>query len=126
MSCFGCAGVVGFGIVPRRIRGAAPDPGIFLRHGQRLGSNRSIEHFWHFCQRSGGSGGYATSLSLIWRAGIALRFLAEPVGGRGMEEIGDGNALTADEEFAGRVVGFVAITRATKYTISLAPSDSCV
>ena len=41
------------------------------------------------------------------RAGIALRLLAEPVGGGGLEEIGDGNALAADEEFAGGVVGFV-------------------
>jgi GNAT superfamily N-acetyltransferase len=29
---------------------------------------RSTEHLWHFCQRSGGSGIYATRLSMVWQA----------------------------------------------------------
>lgn len=55
---------------------------------------RSTEHLWHFCERSGGSGCYATSLSRIWRAAgrvltqltgrSAARSSAESSSGAGM------------------------------------------
>ncbi len=36
-----------------------------------------------------------------------LEGCSQPVGGGGLEEIGDGDALSADEEFGGRVVDFI-------------------
>jgi hypothetical protein len=42
-----------------------------------------------------------------WTQWAALRFVTNPVGGGGLEELGDGDALAADEEFGSGVVGFV-------------------
>ena len=46
--------------------------------------------------------------AVVWRWMLDVRiFFSEPVGCGGLEEFGDGDALAADEEFGGWVVGFV-------------------
>ena len=51
-----------------------------VRHA--LNSKRSTEHLWHRCQRPGGSGIYATRLSMVWRA--AGRFSSQLAGRRSL------------------------------------------
>ena len=38
---------------------------------------------------------------------VWLEGCSQPVGGGGLEEIGDGDAWSVDEEFGGRVAGFI-------------------